>query len=415
MNIYIDPQRCIGCTKCIGACAYDALYMENKKARVVHEKCTLCGACAEVCSVDAIRVPTPETDTTQGPSDGGDVAVVIESHQGTLHDIAYELLGIGKKCANAAGGKLRAVVLGHTVAEPAAGLMHYGADYIHCYDHPRLAGFSDETHVRALCHFIRTRSPAVVLGGATAQGRSMLPGVAARVHTGLTADCTDLRISPETGLLEMTRPAFGGNLMATITCPSHRPQMATLRHHAMPRASYDPHAHGELIMESFELDEIIDPCTLVDTIAFDESAACMDDAQIIVAGGRGLQRADNFSLLQRLAGLLGAAVGASRAAVDAGWIPYSHQVGQTGKSVAPRLYIACGISGAIQHLAGIGSAHKVIAINNDPDAPILENADIAIVGDLFEILPRLITQLEKRSSHEGITRTAEREPRAGDR
>jgi electron transfer flavoprotein alpha subunit len=255
-------------------------------------------------------------------------------------------------------------------------------------DGPELAVFRDDTYASLMTGFINDHKPAIVLAGATAIGRSFIPKVAARVYGGLTADCTKLEIDTEKRLLLGTRPAFGGNLMATIICPDHRPQMATVRHKVMKPAQRNEHCSGELIVHKID-GGITERTKVVDIVKEVESTVNLAEADIIVSGGRGMQNSGNFALLRDLAEVLGGAVGASRAAVDAGWIPYSHQVGQTGKTVCPKLYIACGISGAVQHMAGMQSSDYIIAINKDAESDIFQIANLGIVGDFQEIVPAL--------------------------
>jgi electron transfer flavoprotein alpha subunit len=243
-----------------------------------------------------------------------------------------------------------------------------------------------------LADLIQEEKPEIMLLGATTIGRSLAPRVAARVGTGLTADCTGLAVNPETGLLEQTRPAFGGNIMATIICPRHRPQMATVRPKVFQAAPKDPARKGEIV--NLKSPEVALRSRLLERVREQAENVNLDEADIIVAGGRGLADEKGFKLLSELAEALGGAVGASRAAVDAGWISYPHQVGQTGKTVSPKLYIACGISGAIQHLAGMQSAETIVAINKNPDAPIFQVAHYGIVGDVFEVIPALIRELK---------------------
>ncbi|HOV17328.1 MAG TPA: electron transfer flavoprotein subunit alpha/FixB family protein, partial [Candidatus Cloacimonadota bacterium] len=274
-------------------------------------------------------------------------------------------------------------------------LIAYGADQVILVDDPALKHFQDELYADTLSALIEKHKPAIVLAGATVIGRSFIPRVAVDVHTGLTADCTGLAIDPETDNLQQTRPAFGGNIMATILTPNHRPQMATVRHRVFDPLPRDDSRSGVVLTESFNYDLIE---TDAKWLGFEKEQTMLvnlTEANIIVSGGRGLKEAKNFALLEELAAVLGGAVGASRAAVDAEWISYPHQVGQTGKTVKPNIYIACGISGAIQHLAGMSSSDYIIAINKDPDAPIFKVADLGIVGDLFEIVPKLTKRIKE--------------------
>jgi electron transfer flavoprotein alpha subunit len=262
-------------------------------------------------------------------------------------------------------------------------------------DSPEFAQYQDEPYSRVLSRLVNKWKPEIVLGGATAIGRSLIPRVAVMVKAGLTADCTGLSISEEGHLLQ-TRPAFGGNIMATILTPRHRPQMATVRHKVMKEAPRDPGREGRIIPVEIQESDRYARAKAVELVEQEEKTVNIAEADIVVSGGRGLQSPENFALLEELALALGGALGASRAAVDAGWIPYSHQVGQTGKTVQPKLYIACGISGAIQHLVGMQSADIIIAINKDPYAPIFQAATYGIVGDLFQVIPLMIKKIRQK-------------------
>ena len=257
-----------------------------------------------------------------------------------------------------------------------------------------MANYQDEPYTKVLVELIRKFRPQVVLTGATSIGRSLISRVAVKIHTGLTADCTGLDIDPQKGILLQTRPAFGGNIMATIITPDFLPQMATVRHKVFTPDAPDKKRKGQVIPQRFEQSCLASRARLIEIVEEVESTVNLAEADIIVSGGRGMGQAENFKLLEELAKLLGAAVGASRAAVDSGWMPYSHQVGQTGRTVCPKVYIACGISGQIQHLVGMQSSNMIIAINKDPDAPIFKVATYGIVGNLFEIIPALIKRLK---------------------
>jgi len=295
--------------------------------------------------------------------------------------------------ANDRGCELAAVVLGHNIADSASCLIAAGADKVYVVDQPELAEYEAGVYTDALNQLVAKYKPEVVLAGATALGRAFFAKVAVRARTGLTADCTALSIDKETHLLHQTRPAFGGNIMATIMTPNHRPQMATVRPKVFKMSTPDPKRKGATLMEALKL---VAARTKIVTSERSTSNVNIADAEIIVAGGRGLKKAENLEQLRKLADLLGGVVGVSRACVDAGWISASHQVGQTGKTVSPKIYLAFGISGAIQHLEGMRSSGTIIAVNNDPNAPIFGVADLGIVGDLFEILPMLIEAVEAK-------------------
>jgi electron transfer flavoprotein alpha subunit len=323
-----------------------------------------------------------------------DVWTLAERREGRLHPVSFELLTRGQALAEARGCRLCAVVLGQGVSpEEGEELIARGADRVYVVDHPALAHFRARPHAGALQHLVETYRPEVMIAAATTTGRTVMPYLSMKVHAGLTADCTGLAIDPETGDLLQTRPAIGGNVMATIRTPSARPQMATVRPKSTPPAPRDPSRSGEVL--SVEVpEELLATGVRFERFEPDTSQeVAIEEADVIVAGGRGMGKEENFALLEELAELLGGSVGASRAAVDRGWQPYARQVGLSGKTVAPELYVACGISGAIQHLAGMQTAKHVITINSDPDAQIFQVADLGIEGDLFEVVPAVIERL----------------------
>ncbi len=393
MSIKVIKEKCIACEACVDACPFGAISMSDDAA-IIDDSCTLCGACVDACAVEAILIED-EREAKEDLSVYRGVWVFAEQRKGEIASVLYELLGEGRKLADALGEPLAAVVLGHDMQKQAESLIHYGADEVYLADDPILEDFHDDSYTEVLTDLINEYKPNIVLTGATAVGRSFIPKVAVRVCTGLTADCTQLAIDAETGLLHQTRPAFGGNIMATILCPHTRPQMATVRHKVMKKAVYDESRKGKLIIKPVDVAKINLRTNLVKVVEEITDTVNLAEADIIVSGGRGLGKAENFKVIEELAKVLGGAVGASRAAVDAGWIPYSHQVGQTGKTVCPKLYIACGISGAIQHLAGMQSSDVIVAINTDPDAPIFDVATYGIVGDLFEVAPALTQRFKE--------------------
>lgn len=392
MAIRIDLEACSGCGLCVEACPYEALRLEAGKVRV-GDGCNLCGACVETCPEGALALPEATAQPAAGRPPGG-VWIVAEQRRGRLAPVSLELLGEGRRLADALGVPLSAVLLGHEVQELAPELVAHGADQVYLVDHPALAEFVEEPYALALTALARQQQPEIILAAATYQGRAYIPRVAAVLNTGLTADCTAFTIDPDTKLLQQTRPAFGGNIMATIITPRSFPQMATVRPRVMKALPRDPQRQGRIL--TVDLPELGGEfrSRFVATVAEITETVSLAEAEVIVAGGRGLQDGKNFRLLEELAELLGGAVGATRAAVDAGWISYAHQIGQTGKTVSPRLYIAVGISGAAQHLVGMQSADLIVAINKDPQAPIFKVADIGLVGDLFEIVPALIREIK---------------------
>jgi electron transfer flavoprotein alpha subunit len=393
-SIRILDEKCVGCKLCVKACPFDAMSVENRLAVVDLEKCTLCGACVDACKFDAIELDK-ETGPVGDLSGYRDVWVFAEQDQGRIQSIAYELLGEGRKLADELGMNLCAVLLGSNVQEAAADLVTRGADRVYVVDRPELEYFRDEPYAATLTELVRRHRPNILLCGATTVGRSLVSRVAVALRVGLTADCTALAIDPETKNLLQTRPAFGGNIMATIVSPDARPQMATVRHKVMKEAESDPGRAGQIVAEEIAEQFLAARSKRLRFVPERESTMNLAEADVIVAGGRGLQKPENFALLRELAEVIGAGVGASRAAVDANWIPYSHQVGQTGKTVCPKIYIACGISGQIQHLAGMSSSDIIVAVNKDPDAPICKAATYGIVGDLFTIVPALTAEFRK--------------------
>lgn len=318
--------------------------------------------------------------------------VYLETKDGELKNVGLELLNPGRMLADATGEKLVGVLIGDGVSALAGEVIMHGADSVIVVDAPEYAWKETERYATALEDLVKKHSPSALMIGATNHGRDIGPRLSCRLRTGLTADCTSIALDEETGLVAWTRPAFGGNLMATILCPNTRPQIGTVRPGVFKKPAKDESRKVQIISEILTPAE---PRThLIETIKLDQSGVVdLENAEIIVSGGYGLKAPENFSYIRELATELGGQVGSSRAAVDAGWIPHAHQVGQTGKTVAPKIYIACGISGAIQHLAGMSGSDTIIAINKDPDAPIFEVADYGIVGDLFQVIPALIREI----------------------
>lgn len=323
------------------------------------------------------------------------VWVFAEQRDGALMNVALELLGEGRKLSDALGVSLCAVLLGDKVSGITDELFEHGADKVYIAESPLLRDYTTDGYCNVICDMIDEYKPEIVLYGATHIGRDLAARIAARVNTGLTADCTALEIDTEKRLLLQTRPAFGGNLMATITCEDRRPQMSTVRPGVMERAKREAGRRGEVVTYTPALTEEQVRTTVIKKVTEQLSAVSLTDADVIVAGGRGLGNEEGFKLLESLANKLGGVVGASRAAVDNGWIDKSHQVGQTGTTVKPKIYIACGISGAIQHLVGMQDSGTIIAINRDPDAPIFKSATYGIVGDLYDVVPELIAALDR--------------------
>ncbi|MBN2017097.1 MAG: electron transfer flavoprotein subunit alpha [Candidatus Cloacimonetes bacterium] len=392
--IKVIQEKCIGCSKCIPICPYQAITLVDKKAAINLDTCTLCGACVPECLVDAIIIEK-EQEQVQNLADYSGVMVYAEQKNGIVMPIAFEILSKARELADDLGNDVTAVLLGNNFDKQSEELIHFGADKVIVVDDAFLENFLDEPYTQAMSYVVNKYKPEIVLSGATAIGRSFIPRLAVELHTGLTADCTDLNIDPETKELVQTRPAFGGNIMAEIRTSNYRPQMATVRHKVFDPLPKDEKRIGDVIQEKVTFDNTKFLSKFLSYIKDETQSVKITDADIIVTGGRGIKCAENFTLIKQLASVLGAAVGASRAAVDSGWIEYSHQVGQTGKTVKPKIYIACGVSGAIQHLVGMQSSDIIIAINKDKDAPIFKVADVGIVGDLFEVIPQLVKQLSK--------------------
>lgn len=393
MSISIIPDQCTGCETCVPACPFGAIEMREGKAFIT-EACTVCGACVEVCEFNAIERTEEASAPVVDLSAYRGVWVFAEQHKGSLASVTLELLGEGRKLADKRQAKLSAVLIGQGITDRSGELIAHGADIVYVADDAALKDFNDDTYSAVLTSLATLHKPEIILAGATAIGRSFIPKVASALSTGLTADCTVLDIDTETGNLLQTRPAFGGNIMATIITPNHRPQMATVRHKVMKMAPKDPSRKGDVVPIAFTAAGDV-RTRVLQTVEEVSETVNISEADIIVAGGRGMGSEQNFRLLDDLAKTLGGAVGATRGAVDEGWIPYSHQVGQTGKTVCPKLYIACAISGAIQHLAGMQSSDVIIAINKDPEAPIFNVATYGIVGDAVEILPLMTKKFKE--------------------
>jgi len=393
-RIKIILEKCTGCTLCVRVCQFGAIKIEDKKAIIDLGKCNLCGACVDSCKFSAIILEKSAV-ARKDLSTYKDVWIFCEQKKGIIQTISYELLGEGKKLAKKLGGKLCAVLLGDKIEPRVSDIALRGADKIYLVDAPQLKNYQDDSYTKVLVELVKEYKPEILLCGATTIGRSLISRVAITMDAGLTADCTRLDIDEKERLLLQTRPAFGGNIMATIISPNHRPQMATVRHKVMKEPELDKSNKAQVIKKSYDAQILNSRTKIINIVEELEETINLAEADIIVSGGRGMGSPDNFAIVKELAKVIGGAVGSSRAVVDAGWMPYSHQVGQTGKTVCPKLYIACGISGQIQHLIGMQSSKIIVAINKDPDAPIFKVATYGIVGDVFEIVPALTKEFKR--------------------
>ena len=393
MAINVIKEKCKGCTKCVRNCPFSAITMEGKLA-VIGSACTGCGQCIEVCPFNAIE-KTEEEKSVVDISLYHGVWVFAEQREGKLMQVAIELLGEGKKLAEAVGCELCAFLCGDKVEGLVDELFEYGADKVYYAEAPELAQYTTDAYTKVIYEAIVEYKPEIVLLGATHIGRDLGPCLAVKCNTGLTADCTKLEINPETKGIMQTRPAFGGNLMATIVCPNHRPQMSTVRPGVMAKADRVAGRKGELVKLAPTFAEGDIRTKVLEVVKSAKETVSLTDAEIIVSGGMGLGKAEGFELLKEFAAKLNATVAASRAAVDAGWIDHAYQVGQTGTTVKPKIYFACGISGAIQHVAGMQDSGLIVAINSNEGAPIFDVADIGIVGDLYKVIPAIMEELDK--------------------
>ncbi len=389
----IDKEKCTACGICVKVCPFDAMHLVNEKAEA-DEKCTLCGACLKVCPVDALSIERKRVDPSKFKDYKG-VWVWAEHIDGQLRNVALELLGKGRELADKLGEPLGAVLLGHNVGKLPEVLIQHGADIVYVSDQELLAHYTTEAYTDVIAALIVTEKPNILLYGATANGRDLGPRIAARLILGLTADCTGLEIDDKRQLVQ-TRPAFGGNIMASILSPYTRPQMATVRPNVFKAPDPDTSRTGEIKNVDIKVNKAAVRTKIVETIIeIEEGALKVDEAEMVVTCGRGIKDPKNIEIVAELANELNAALGGSRPIVDQGWMKHHQQVGQSGRTIAPKLYIACGISGAIQHLVGMRTSDIIVAINNDPDAPIHTVSDVSIIGDLFKVVPALVKELKR--------------------
>jgi len=416
MAIQVINDKCRGCKLCIKSCPFEAITMEGKLA-VINEKCTACNQCIPACPFDAI-IKTEDSEVVD-LSAYKHVWVYAEQRDGKLMNVALELIGEGYRLAKeiSEDTQVCAVLIGQDIDHLVDECYAYGAEKVILIQDPLLKHYTTDAYTKVLVDAVKEKKPEIVIYGATHIGRDLAPRVAARLNTGLTADCTrlDVKVSSyikyakenttldtstldpndqDTGI-KQTRPAFGGNLMATIICPKTRPQMSTVRPGVMQKREKVEGAKGILEVYKPILSEADIRTKLIEIVKSTKERVSLTDAEIICSGGRGLGDPSGFELIKKFADKVGGVVGSSRAAVDAGWIEHSHQVGQTGTTVKPKIYFACGISGAIQHLAGMQTSDIIVAINKDPDAPIFEVADFGIVGDLYKVIPQIIEEWDR--------------------
>jgi len=418
------PGKCIACgARCQAACPKDAVEMNEEGEPIINvEKCIGCRKCVKICPANALEmyytpeeqkilaeiaarekgtaakeVSIEEAATLAEIKEYQGVWVFVEHSEGEPAVVSWELLGAGAQLAKTLGVELCSVIIGDKVEHLCRESFAYGASKVYLIDDPVFHYYRTEPYYKAICYLVDKYKPEIMLTGASGLGRDLAGAVATKLGTGLTADCTGLAIDDK-GFLLQTRPAFGGNIMATILTERTRPQMSTVRPHVMPLPNRDTSRNGEIVRESISIKEedvAVKVLQVIEDVR--EGAECIDlaEAEVIVSGGRGLRAKENFGLLQQLADELGGVVGCSRAVVEAGWMPVERQVGQTGKTVRPKIYIACGISGAIQHLVGMQSSDIIIAVNQDKQAPIFEVATYGIVGDVFQVVPAIINRIKE--------------------
>jgi electron transfer flavoprotein alpha subunit/NAD-dependent dihydropyrimidine dehydrogenase PreA subunit len=424
-RIYVINDKCTGCTACPKVCPVNCIDMIPRPAEdkakgvkwpmlaVIDEViCVFCGACVKVCDDLGDKAKKPEifhaivmekesvtpTGPAIDPTQYKGVWCYAEVRHGKLVPTIFELLHVAGKMNAVLKEEISVVMIGHNVAGYAQDIIEHGADKVYVIDDPMFANFVDEAYTLALTDLIKKEKPNKLLLPASTIGRSFASRVAITANTGITADATEFEVDPKTRMMHATRPSFGGNLMATILCEKQRPEMATVRPMSFPRTPKVPGRQGKTIPVKVDSSKWNIRTQFKQYVPEDTKQVDITAAERIVSGGLGLNKADGFKLIEELAGVLGAAVGASRPTVDKGWIAYRHQVGLTGRTVRPKLYFACGISGAIQHLAGMSSSEFIVAINRDPQAPIMQVANLAVEGDLFEILPALIKEIKALKS-----------------
>ena len=400
-GIEVLREQCMSCGLCSSICPQGAVSMDGDNIAVIGDACNLCGTCVSECPAQAIVKAGATLDNlaewdVSHLAQCRDLWVVTELREGKIADCTFELLGEARRLAAGTDHRVAAVLLCEAAGEYPGQLIAGGADIVYCVQDPAFRRFLDQPYKDAIVQLVQEEKPLVLLLSATSMGRSLAPRLAARLHTGLTADCTKLELKPN-GLLIQTRPAFGGNLYASLLCPGTWPQMATVRSKVMKPLEPDPARQGRVVEKHCTLDQAAVLANLIEYIS-KKNEVTVDEAEIVVTAGYGAATEEGLALVKELADVLGGAMGASRKVVDAGLISYERQVGQTGKTVGPKLYIACGVSGAIQHVVGMSSSGTIVAINLDSDAQIFHVADVGIVANLYEFLPKLIAALKERKA-----------------
>jgi len=406
MPVVVHEEKCNGCKLCVAACPYAAISIQKKKA-ALSGGCTNCGACIDSCEIDAITFEGSRERICMDVAPFKGIYVFIEHDNQIASKVSLELLGMARGLANefSRQGKnqlVTAILIGYELGNIAEELIYCGADHVIIVQGEPFRKYRTDIYTKAIVQIAGEKKPEILLFGATPQGRDLAPRVAHRLRTGLTADCTALEICPDEGVLLQTLPGFGGNIMATIVCPDNRPQMATVRPGVMKKYPHDPGRTGTKEVMTIDLDEKDFIFRILNIIASTKKHEKLENAKIIVAGGYGVNNQQGFKILETLSAELGAELGASRAAVDAGWIGQDRQIGQTGKTVQPDLYIACGISGSLQHLAGMSQSKYVISINTDRKAPIVSASDVTFIGDLFQVVPMLIDKIREYKRKNGL-------------
>ncbi len=394
----VDYEACTGCKVCEKVCPFAAIIVvpETKKAKVL-DTCTLCGTCVNACKFEALSIERraiseEELAKFSGVFVWGEWEKKEDSNK--IKRVVLELLGKGRELAEKLGETLSVILPGYNVEHLIPELFHHGADKVYLCDHVLLEQYTTDGYATTISSVIATEKPSIVLYGATPNGRDLAPRIAARLALGLTADCTGLDINESRQLLQ-TRPAFGGNIMASILSPYTRPQMSSVRPNVFSKSNPDSSRTGDIVRVNVNLNRITIRTKIVEEIVSQDDSINIEEAKVLVSAGKGIGDKENLKLIEELAQELNGTVSGSRALVDLGWIPHPQQVGQSGKTVAPTLYLALGISGAIQHLVGMSASDTIISINNDPEAAIFKVSDFGIVGNMFDIVPEFIKQLKE--------------------